>query len=502
MLETFSSMRDDRFTLQGTREHARSAVHKEPREVLALVLAWSREEPGRAGEVALVDGPRILGRGGPRAEDALPRAQFQQQRPAKSTLMKPLDSLRVSRAQLRLAPAGDALLVQSIGLCPLLVNGERVTLAEAKPGDTVQLEDEMVFLVARRPAHLPELRSSRLGADVPFGGADPFGFVGETPAAWALRDAVAFAAYADGHVLVRGESGTGKELCAAAIHGLSARRERPLIARNAATFPPGLVDAELFGNAKNYPNPGTAEREGLIGEADGTTLFLDEIGELPATLQAHLLRVLDRKGEYQRLGESRVRHADLRVVAATNRAVTELKHDFAARFTLKVEVPPLSARVADVPLLVRHLLARVAAGNEQVRRRFCEARDGAVEPRVAPALIDRLLRHHFRTNTRELAQILWQALAESRGDTVELTEGVARRLTESAPDRKAAAELDRAQIEAALSAAKGNVTRAARALGLKNRFVLYRLMKKAGMDGNVTQNETQNETQDEDAPAD
>src|SRR5689334_10307754 len=101
MLETFSSMRDDRFTLQGTREH-RTAVHQEPREVLALVLAWSREEPGRAGEVALVDGPQILGRGGPRAEDALPRAQFQQQRPGKSTLMKPLDSLRVSRAQLRL----------------------------------------------------------------------------------------------------------------------------------------------------------------------------------------------------------------------------------------------------------------------------------------------------------------------------------------------------------------------------------------------------------------
>ena len=132
-------------------------------------------------------------------------------------------------------------------------------------------------------------------------------------------------------MLVRGESGTGKELCAAAIHGLSARGARPLVARNAATFPAGLVDAELFGNAKNYPNPGTAERDGLIGEADGTTLFLDEIGELPAAPQAHLLRVLDRNGEYQRLGDSRPRCADLRVVAATDRAVSELKHDFAAR---------------------------------------------------------------------------------------------------------------------------------------------------------------------------
>src|SRR5262249_66785 len=162
-----------------------------------------------------------------------------------------------------------------------------------------------------------------------------------TPLAWALRDTVAFAARAEGHVLVRGESGSGKELCATAIHRLSTRGERALVARNAATFPAGLVDAELFGNAKNHPNPGTAEREGegLVGEGDGGTLFLDEIGELPAALQAHLLRVLDRNGEYQRLGESRVRRADLRVVAATNRGVAELKHDFAARFTLAVEIP-------------------------------------------------------------------------------------------------------------------------------------------------------------------
>jgi DNA-binding NtrC family response regulator len=485
MLEKYPSMRDDRRTLEGTREHARGAVRKEAREVPALVLAWSREEPGRVGEVALVDGEQILGRGGPRAEDGLPRARFQQQRPGKATLMSPLDSLRVSRAQLRLTPRGDVLRVESIGLCPLLVNGERVAHAEVKPGDTVQLERELVFLVTRRPERIPELRNSQQEADIAFGAADPFGFVGETPAAWALRDTVAFAARAEGHVLVRGESGTGKELCATAIHRLSARGERPLVARNAATFPAGLVDAELFGNAKNYPNPGTAEREGLIGEADGTTLFLDEIGELPAALQAHLLRVLDRDGEYQRLGESRGRRADLRVVAATNRAVAELKHDFAARFTLMIEVPSLAARTADVPLLVRHLLARAAAGNEEVRRRFCDVRGGAVEPRVAPALVDRLLRHPFRANTRELAQVLWQALAESHGDTVELTGGVAQRLAEAAPNRAATDELSRAEIEAALSVAKGNVTRAARTLGLKNRFVLYRLMKKIGVDGAV-----------------
>jgi transcriptional regulator of acetoin/glycerol metabolism len=133
-----------------------------------------------------------------------------------------------------------------------------------------------------------------------------------------------------------------------------------------------------------------------------------------------------------------------------------------------------------VPLLVRHLLSQIAAGNDEVRRRFCAPGD-AIEPRVSPALIDRLLRHRFATNTRGLAQVLWQAVADSRGDSVELTAGVAQQLAQAAPV-PAAAEIGRAQIEAALSAAQGNVTRAARALGFKNRFALYRLMKKLGVD--------------------
>src|SRR6185503_16398678 len=115
---------------------------------------------------------------------------------------------------------------------------------------------------------------------------------------------------------------------ARALHELSPRAERRLVSRNAATLPSGLMDAELFGNAKNYPNPGMAERAGLIGEANGGTLFLDEIGELPAELQAHLLRVLDGDGEYQRLGDAQQRRSDFRLVAATNRDPSSLKHDF------------------------------------------------------------------------------------------------------------------------------------------------------------------------------
>ena len=484
-------MTDDRSTVDGTREGL-AAAHRAEAPVLALVVAWSRQESHRIGEIAILDGEQILGRGGARPEDAIARIHLQRQRPGGTTMMGPIDSLRISRAQLRLRPRGGVLEVESVGRCPLLINGVPTARGEAGPGDTFQLENELVFLVTRRLARLRELRSYPKDRDFPFGAADPFGFVGESLAAWELRDALAFAARADGHVLVRGQSGTGKELAAGAIHALSARGSRPMIARNAATFPPGLVDAELYGNVRNYPNPGTAEREGIIGEADGTSLFLDEIGELPVALQAHLLRVLDRGGEYQRLGEARMRRADLRVIAATNRAVEELKHDFAARFTLRLEVPALAARREDIPLLMRHLLRRAAAGNEDVRRSFFDAPGGvpdAAEARVAADLVDRLVRHPFPGNTRELEQLLWQALAESRGKSVELTEGVKRRLVTDEPSGATPAEIGKEQIEAALTRMAGNVTGAARELGLKNRFVLYRLMKKLGVDGSAVEGE-------------
>jgi two-component system nitrogen regulation response regulator GlnG/two-component system response regulator HydG len=480
-----SRLLDDRSTVEGTIEgFALAARPRGPASLLALVIAWSREEPHRVGEIALIDGEQILGRGGARPDDVLPRVRFQRQRPGSAEMTDPLGSLRISRAQLRLIPRSGALEVESVGRCPMLIDGEPAERGEVRPGQTIQLKNELVFLVTSRPERVEPPKSFPADRAPAFGSADAFGFVGETPAAWELRDTIAFAARADGHVLVRGESGTGKELAAAAIHRLSARADRHLVSRNAATFPPGLVDAELFGNVKNYPNPGTAEREGIIGEADGGTLFLDEIGELPAQLQAHLLRVLDARGEYQRLGEAKPRRADLRVVAATNRDLEELKHDFAARFTLRIEVPSLAARRDDIPLLVRHLLRKAAASNEEVRRRFCDVREGAIEPRIEPDLVDRLVRHAFRTNTRELDQILWQALSESRGEVVELTEGVKKRLVVDAPRGSIApTEIGREQIEAALARAQGSVTRAARELGLKNRFVLYRLMKKLGVDG-------------------
>jgi DNA-binding NtrC family response regulator len=349
-----------------------------------------------------------------------------------------------------------------------------VQRAELAPGDTLVLERELLLLVTRRPLTLPAAGPG-VAATFAFGAPDAHGLVGESPAAWTLRERLAFAARADAHVLLHGASGTGKELAAAAIHRLSARAGRPFVARNAATFPDGLIDAELFGNVKNYPNPGMAERPGLVGEADGGTLFLDEIGELPAALQAHLLRVLDSGGEYQRLGDARPRRADVRVVAATNRDPGELKHDLAARLAVRVELPPLDARRDDVPLLVRHLARRAAA------------KLGVPEPELDVRLVEALVRHRYRLHARELEQILWSALAESgHAGRVLLTEGVQRVLAAGNGERDAAGagparEPTKQEIVAALAASGGSVSRAAKALAVKSRYALYRLMKKHGI---------------------
>jgi len=461
-------MNDNRTTLRGTRQSGRGrSIGGAPATVLGLSVAWSREEAGRVGEVALIDGERVLGRGKARPEDGVQRVELGRQRPGSFEATGPIQSLRVSRVQLRLKALGERLAVESVGGCAMLVNGVRGERAEVSEGDTIELERELLFVVTRRPRSMAALRAYPAAALFPFGEADPFGFVGESPLMWQLRERLAFAAKSGAHTLLHGESGTGKELAARALHGLSARAAGPFVSRNAATLPEGLVDAELFGNVKSYPHPGMSERAGLLGEAEGGSLFLDEIGEIPAYVQAHLLRVLDRDGEYQRLGDARVRRADVRFVAATNRDLEELKHDLAARFTLRVELPPIGDRREDVALLARHILVRAGA------------------PALDVALVERLVRHRYRHHARELERILWQALADLSGEKVALSPAVNALLDlderEAEEATRGSEEPTREAIEASLRDHRGSVTRAAKQLGLKNRFALYRLMKRHGL---------------------
>jgi DNA-binding NtrC family response regulator len=467
-----------------------------------LVLAWSSEQPDLVGSVAQVRGVSVLGRGAVPLEDGETCMLFEQQRPSGRVQAPELAGTRLSRRQIVLEPLEDrTLAVTSVGRCPLFLNGKPVEHGIVRSGDTVMLQDLLVFLVVYCPVY--SLQDQRPAIAFPFGTPDEHGILGESREIWRLREALAFAAPASHHVLVQGESGSGKELAARAIHALSSRHRGAFVSRNAATLPEGLVDAEMFGTARGYPHAGSPERPGLIGEAHGGTLFLDEIGELRHDLQAHLLRVLDRGGEYQRLGDARVRRSDFRLVAATNRPIASLKHDLAARFMIHLRVPGLGERREDIPLLLRHLLAAAARDHLGVAAR-CFEKDGKWLDMAAvePALVDALLRHDYTHHVRELNRLLWTALSSGGHGRVGLTaelHALLRTDRERAPEPPVHAQVHggaedprpagtaqeqdpgREEIEAALAKTGGKIAPAARLLGLPNRYALYRWMDRYGM---------------------
>ena len=450
-------------------------------EHLALVIVWSYSEPSRVGEVAILPadaGPRLLGRGPGERGDPATRLCFVRQRPGREQPTEALAGSALSRAQLLIDPGLDALRIERLGRRRTLVDDEPVDRAIVRPGALILIESELLLLCVRRALRLP---AEGAAAPPVFGEADAHGLVGESPAAWALRDRVAFAGPREPHVLILGESGTGKELVARALHARSPRARRVMVARNAATFPPGLIDAELFGNARNYPNPGLAERPGLLGEAHGSTLFLDEIGEMPAEMQAHLLRVLDAGGEYQRLGEASVRTTDVRLVAATNRPAAALKHDFLARLPLTIQVPGLDARREDVPLLARHLLRRLSAADAAIAERFCARSGGALDPRVSPLLMLELVRHTYTHHVRELSALLWASIAGSPRNFLDLTAEVRALLVPASSAGERSEPPSAEEIRACLDRCELRVSRAYRELGLSSRDALYRLMKKHGI---------------------
>ena len=303
-------------------ERGNASQGRQPQH-LALAIGWSRAEPQRAGEVTLFpasSGPRLIGRGGARDDDPAERVRFARQRPGIWEPTGDLAGSALSRAQLLVTPSAGTLKVQRLGRLSMCVNGALKQDAELKLGDTVTLGSQLLLICVRRTARIAPLKRFPPSAIRAFGEADAYGMIGESPTTWALRESIAFAALSKQHCLVLGESGTGKELAARMIHQLGVGASRSMVSRNAATFPEALVDAELFGNIKDYPNPGMPGRPGLIGASDQSSLFLDEIAEFPEALQAHLLRVLDSGGEYQRLGDAQTRSSNFRLICATNRS--------------------------------------------------------------------------------------------------------------------------------------------------------------------------------------
>jgi len=270
--------------------------------------------------------------------------------------------------------------------------------------DRVQLEQEQARLRAQNVYLQEEIKSLHNFEEI----------VGRSAALTSLLDLVQRVAPTDASVLISGETGTGKELIARAIHSASRRRDKPLIKVNCAALPTGLVESELFGHEKGAFSGAIARRIGRFELANGGTIFLDEIGEVPLDVQVKLLRVLQER-EFERVGGGAPIQTDVRVIAATNRdleaaiAAGEFRGDLFYRLNVfPLRVPPLRERAADIPLLVRFLLDRFAQ------------RLGKPIAGVSPETLQRLAAYAWPGNVRELENVLERAAILAPSPTVEI----------------------------------------------------------------------------------
>jgi formate hydrogenlyase transcriptional activator len=238
--------------------------------------------------------------------------------------------------------------------------------------------------------------------------------IGKSPVLMDALEKVNRVAKTDATVLITGETGTGKELIARAIHSASPRREKPLIKVNCATLPGGLFESELFGHEKGAFSGAISRRVGRFELANGGTIFLDEIGEVPLDAQVKLLRVLQER-EFERVGGTNSIKVDVRVIAATNRDLVKsiregkLRDDLYYRLNVfPIALPPLRDRAEDVPLLVHFLVARFAA------------RVGVRIDSVGKATMEQLARYSWPGNIRELENVLERAVILSNGPTLEI----------------------------------------------------------------------------------
>jgi two-component system, NtrC family, response regulator GlrR len=304
-------------------------------------------------------------------------------------------------------------------------------------------------------------------------------FLGKSPAFVKQVARIRLIARCDAGVLILGETGTGKEACAQAIHYLSARASRPCVALNCGAIPLDLVESELFGHVKGAYTTAHASKPGLVHEAEGGSLFLDDIDCLPVAAQAKLLRFLQER-EYRSVGATTVYRSDVRVIAASNRQLSQLvargefRQDLYYRLNvLTVDLPPLRERRDDIPDLARHFVGKFAM---QYQRPVAH---------LSPQALDRLCAHDWPGNVRELQNALERAVlltphpviaaedlelppCDEAGQTPESFRAAKERLV---------ANFERSFVEQLLATHGGNVTHAASA-ARKNRRAFFQLMRK------------------------
>jgi DNA-binding NtrC family response regulator len=282
----------------------------------------------------------------------------------------------------------------------------------------------------------------------------------------------------DANVLITGEHGTGKEVIAQTLHALSARSAKSMVTVNAGGLSEGVFESELFGHVKGAFTDARSDRVGRFELADGGTLFLDEIANVPLNLQAKLLRVLET-GELERVGSSHTRRVNARVLAATNADVNaeaaagRFRQDLLFRLnTIEIHLPPLRERKEDIDLLATHFLHSYAIRYRKKITGF------------EPAAIQSLREHSWPGNVRELDHAVERGVLLAPGAVVRTVDlglkpaasGGAARLDEMSLD-----EVERHLIQRTLARNEGNVSRAAKALGL-SRSAMYRRLQKHGLE--------------------
>ncbi|MCZ7640853.1 MAG: sigma-54 dependent transcriptional regulator [Verrucomicrobia bacterium] len=320
---------------------------------------------------------------------------------------------------------------------------------------------------------------------------DRFGLeqiVGKSPAMAEVFEIVRQVAPTPATVLIQGESGTGKELIAKAVHQLSPRARQPLVTVHCAALPAALLESELFGHEKGAFTGAHERRIGRFEQANGGSLFLDEIGEIDASTQVKLLRVLGER-TFERVGSGKTIAVDVRLIAATNRNLVELvkagqfREDLYFRLrVVELWLPPLRERPGDVPLLALHFLKEIAAAYGKPVREF------------TPDALQALLSYSWPANVRELRNAVEGAVALARGDKItrrELPPAVrglggglstagARAPADAAP--QTVQEAEKQLIIRALQETKGNRTLAAKKIGVGRR-TLYRKLHEYHLDG-------------------
>ncbi len=380
------------------------------------------------------------------------------------------DGLEVMRSVRRLAPGTAVILLTAYG----------------NVADAVQAMRSGAFDYLTKPISFEQLEEAagrvmnRSHAGAPSAGGDAGAIVGRAPQLLRSLDRARAAATTDADVLVEAESGTGKELLARFIHDASNRRRKPFIAVNCAAVPEHLLESELFGHARGAFTGATTAKAGKFEMADGGTLLLDEIGEMPLNLQPKLLRALQER-EFERLGETRSIKVDIRVIATTNvdlRTMVEqgrFRSDLYYRLNvIPLSLPALRERAEDVELLAYHFAERFAA-------------KGGGPVRLSAGFLERLKAHSWPGNVRELGNFMRRVCSLHPGVVLDSfcfdeefqTRGRAGAMVQGMPPVAFAGtpirQLERTHLENTLAMTQGNRTQAAEMLGISIRTMRNRI---------------------------